>query len=81
MSEGRTPFLVGYDYGNGGLWCFVSARSEAEITARYPELLVVHERPRWMSQADYDRLLTEQQDIDGEPEGVLAAVVKTRARG
>jgi hypothetical protein len=82
MSEPKHPFLVGYDYGMGGLWGVINARSAAEIIAKYPELVVVQERPKWMTIEGYDDLLErEQHDIDEpQPWGILEAVLADRKR-
>jgi hypothetical protein len=74
----KTNFLVAYNYGTGGLWCVISARSAEEILAKYPELSVVETRPLWMKD-DYFRKISAPDrliDIDGEPTGwLLTAVV------
>lgn len=82
MSElAKHPFLVCYDYGMGGLWALVDARSEDEILERYPELTVFYERPKWMGDLEFDRILTtERHDIDGQPYGVLNVLLADRNR-
>ena len=40
-------FLVCYDYGMGGVWLYVEARSAAEIVEQYPALTVFEEPPAW----------------------------------
>lgn len=75
----KKSILVCYDYGMGGLWAFIDARSESEILERYPELTVVHERPQWMSDQDVDNILsTEHHDLDGQPFGVLNVLLSDR---
>ena len=49
----ENEFLVCYDYGMGGLWGILIAESAAAITAEYPELVLVHERPTWMTDERY----------------------------
>lgn len=81
MSDEKQTFLVCYDYGMGGLWGVFSARSESEILDRYPELIVAHVRPKWMSEEDYEGLLArELHDIDGAPWGILNAVLADREK-
>jgi hypothetical protein len=82
MSESKHPFLVGYDYGMGGLWGVINARSVAEITAKYPELSIVQRRPKWMTIERYGDLLErEQHDIDEpQPWGILVAVLADRQK-
>ena len=69
MSD-KKPFLVVYDYGMGGIWCVVNARSAGEIRSKYPDLKVVPHRPQWMTDEHYPR--PEMRfDID-DPRGWLA---------
>lgn len=81
MTGEKQPYLVVYDYGMGGLWGVMLARSEEEIARLYPELVVVHDRPRWMSDERYARICERQYDIDGAPRGMLKAVLSDRHRG
>jgi len=37
----KREFLIGYDYGMGGLWGIMIAASRAEILGVYPELHVL----------------------------------------
>jgi hypothetical protein len=64
MSE-KQRYLVVYDYGQGGVWAFVWARSTAEIESTFRDLKVVEDTPSWLIG---DTLLkTEQRmtfDID-----------------
>lgn len=74
-------FLIAYDYGMGGVWAMMRARSADEITARYPTVVVVERRPDWMTEAYYARLVDEAYDIDVAPTGwLLAAVHEEQAR-
>lgn len=82
MTAEKRLFLVAYDYGTGGLWGAMLAWSEEEIAREYPELTIVHERPRWMSDDDYTRICDQElHDIDGAPWGILDAVLADRERG
>lgn len=82
MAESQTgEFLVAYDYGMGGLWAVVIAPSAEAITARYPEVKVVSERPHWMSEADYARKRSEPLWLDEDvPSGLFRAVVADRSK-
>ena len=80
MSDAKSEFLIAYDYGTGGLWGVMLARSAEEITTTFPELVVVHDRPRWMSEEDYDHLVEDLYDIDGAPRGLLNALLADRRR-
>jgi hypothetical protein len=51
-----TEFLVVYDYGTGGVWGLVEARSEAEIVSAFPELKVMHERPQWLTTEQEEKI-------------------------
>ena len=47
----KQRYLVVHDYGMGGAWGVMAARSEEEILQKYPQLEVVEVRPGWMSEA------------------------------
>jgi hypothetical protein len=82
MSDQKRPFLVAYDYGMGGLWGVMLAHDEQEIAERYPELIVVHERPPWMTdELHRDIWEGSRYDVDGPVTGMLEAVVADRERG
>lgn len=81
MSASKQPFLICYDYGTGGLWGIMLARSEEEILKQYPELLVIYDRPKWMDDDLFEQIKeVETHDIDGVPWGMLNAVVADRRR-
>jgi hypothetical protein len=81
LENAKQLFLVAYDYGMGGLWGVMRARSEQEIAARYPELAVAHERPAWMSDERFEQLCEqESHDVDGAPWGILNAVLADRGK-
>ena len=68
----QTTFLVVDDYGTGGIWMYIHARSADEITDRFPGLTVFTEWRSWMTP---DRLVPlvwnlEAYDIDA-PSGYL----------
>jgi hypothetical protein len=78
MSDVKSDFLVAYDYGMGGLWGVMRARSADEITTTYPELQIASARPKWMSEGRYDDLADHPYDIDGAPWGLLDALLADR---
>ena len=81
MSAPKRPFLICYDYGGGGLWGIMFARSKEEILKEYPELLVVNDRPKWMDDDLFERIKeVETHDIDGAPWGLLNAVLADRGK-
>ena len=51
MTEPATKrrFLVVYDYGQGGVWAFVWARSQEELHEKFRDLTVVDAIPEWLS--------------------------------
>jgi hypothetical protein len=71
-------FLVCYDYGMGGLWGILVAPSEDAIRAKYPELAIVGERPKWMADEELDRFHAEPLQLDDEPTGLLLALMADR---
>jgi hypothetical protein len=77
-SDSKSPFLVAYDYGMGGLWGVMLARSADEIRTIYPELGIAGERPAWMSEETYEQLADDPYDIDGAPRGLLNALLADR---
>jgi len=81
MTDDKKLFLVAYDYGMGGLWGAMRARSEAEIRQVYPELGIAHERPAWMTEERYAQICTEEMhDIDEDaPWGILEALLADRS--
>lgn len=74
----KQPFLVAYDYGQGGVWAIVSAESASEIEGRFPELAVIAEPPKWMTPEELQAIEREATyDID-ETSGLLADIVRRR---
>jgi len=71
----KKDYLVSYDFGKAGVWVIVRARSAAEIKAKYPEFEVVKEAPGFLDRAAAANLTF---DIDEEPTGLLAEVVRER---
>jgi hypothetical protein len=54
MTAERHAFLAAYDYGTGGIWMKIVARTREEIAERYPQLTIFAEgeRPEWMSEEE-----------------------------
>src|SRR5579859_3197216 len=75
VGDSKQLYLAGYDYGMGGLWGVMLARSEEEIARIYPELVIVHGRPQWMTDELYARICEHEYDIDGAPWGMLNTVL------
>ncbi|MEI9989557.1 MAG: hypothetical protein WDM86_05925 [Rhizomicrobium sp.] len=79
MTEQKSKYLVCYDYGQGGLWAFVCAHSVAEITAKYPELLIFPEPPLFYDKSQLDMIAAQfTTDIDDEPTEWLVQLVSER---
>lgn len=76
----KRAFLVAYDYGMGGLWGVLHARSAEEILTAYPELAIADKVPSWMSADRLAELEETPYDIDGAPWGLLNAVLADRDR-
>lgn len=68
MLSDKIEHLVCYNYGRVACGGVFLARSPREITTVYPDLTVIDERPKWMTEEDYERLRDrELHDIDGAP--------------
>ena len=78
----KRPFLVIDDYGTGGIWMYLYARSADEITQHYPDLTVITDWRDWMTP---DRLIPlliavgpeNVYDID-QPHGYLKRYGESR---
>lgn len=71
-------FLVGYDYGAGGVWSGMFANSKSQILERYPELIVAVEKPDWMSQEMYKDFMDKPIDVSDSNSAFLRAVLSQR---
>lgn len=49
-------YLVCYDYGMGGLWAVIESPSGGAIIDKYPEVLIVDQRPAWLNDVEYAKL-------------------------
>ncbi len=77
----KKTYLLVYDYGMGGIWSIMTARSEEEIKLKYPELYVYEEKPSWMDDQFYEHLrLVRCYDIDDKAYGWLESFVAERDR-
>ena len=78
----KQSFLVVYDYGAGGVWAYVVARSREEIERDFPELTVVHEPPSWMTHDEQARIGKEATyDLETDRTfGLLAEILDSRGR-
>ncbi|HVA14641.1 MAG TPA: hypothetical protein VNF99_15450 [Stellaceae bacterium] len=77
----KLTFLAVYNYGQGGVWFLIIARSKDEIAAKYPELTVVDARPQWMTVKGYERIAPASCiDIDDEPHGWVQSLVEHRKK-
>jgi hypothetical protein len=84
--DDKKRYLTLYDYGTGGVWSFIYARSEEEILRKYSELQIIDERiygknlyPPDFSEEEktrFDRAST--YDIDDAPTGFLRSLIDNR---
>jgi len=51
----KRRFLAVYDYGTGGGWVYVWARSPEEIEHRFRDLKIVDAKPAWMNAEEQAR--------------------------
>jgi hypothetical protein len=56
----KKSFLLVYDYGMGGVWAIVNARSKDEIEQKYPMLKVQETRPNWMTDELYSNVASSR---------------------
>jgi hypothetical protein len=63
----KRAYLVLYEYGQGGGWAFILARSSQIIRKRFPQLKVFHEPPEWMTAAEVADI-RERMTIDPDDE-------------
>jgi hypothetical protein len=73
----KRAYLVVHDYGMGGVWSVIHARSKEEVRAKYPNLTVWDgPRPNWMTEQMYDEIAAARTfDIDEEPRGWLRVML------
>jgi len=75
----KRPFLAVDDYGMGGVWMYVDARSAEEIVNAYPELKVFEEPPTFLDEEQLKRIESELHfDVDQPPHDYLAKLVERR---
>jgi len=77
-SLSKRPILSVYDYGAGGVWVLIDARSTQEIESKYPKLKAFSDKPEWMSEEEKTKYIQQIEkakhrwDIDENPTGWLA---------
>jgi len=77
----KRPFLAVDDYGMGGIWLYIDARSAEEIERVYPELKVFPEPPEFLPPDQLERIESELHfDIDEVPRDYLADLIAARKR-
>ena len=70
MAQPKRTFLCVYDYGTGGVWALISARSKTEVNRVFPEFEVVDQRPSWLTDEEYAKLEL-RLDVDDRRPGWL----------
>ena len=68
-------FLVLYDYGTGGLWALVSAESAEEILKICPKLEIIENKPRWMTDDQYENIELKSKFDIKRPTGWLLSLI------
>ena len=77
----KHPYLAVDDYGMGGIWMCIDARSPEEIERLYPELTVFPDPPDFLSPEQLKRFEAERHfDVDELPRDYLADLVAARKR-
>ena len=71
----KREFLAVYDYGMGGIWYVISARSIEEVQSHFPFFKVFEDPPKFISKDEYFRIRNESfQDIDLSESNQLSAI-------
>jgi hypothetical protein len=84
--SGKRPILAVYDYGQGGIWLIIDARTPQEVAAKYPMLTVPESKPDWMTRTEGMDYLSQIEksgrhyDIDSPPTGWLKSLVDETAK-
>ncbi len=82
----KNEYLCVYDYGMGGIWLVMSARSPDEIEKRFPGITAYADKPEWMKQEEKTEYFSRckekgfRWDIDDEPTGWLKTYVGNQKR-
>jgi hypothetical protein len=80
MTAEKRPFIIEIDHMKAGYWGVMLARSEEEIREKWPEVNIVYDHPKWMSDDRYERYLSHPYDIDDDdPHGILNIIVRSRS--
>ena len=78
-SNPLSEFLVVYHYGTGGVWFVVRARSESDIQAVLPKVVVYPSgtRPEWMSEEELADIAAQRTyDLDRLPDSPFITALK-----
>lgn len=74
----KQKFLVVHDYGTGGIWYYILARSKEEIESKFPGFEIVEEEPAWLDEKT--KLTFECVDIDDEPKDAYLKAMMEKGR-
>ena len=72
-------YLVCFDYGTGGVWRSIIAKSESEIRIKFPELTISKDIPSWMSEAEYSSIMNDPLNPEN-PDEFLKAIIAERKK-
>jgi len=77
----KHPYLVLYDYGQGGVWAYILAESKAQIRNTFPDLVVHDEPPKWMSAEELDSIRKKMTiDIADDHSRFLSRLLRKEER-
>jgi hypothetical protein len=77
----KRPFLAVYDYGQGGVWVLLLAKSADEIATKYPELQIVDHAPPSISEEELEDIKARRTvDIDDASDQFLASLRENRSK-
>ncbi|WP_395341219.1 hypothetical protein PN836_010270 [Ningiella sp. W23] len=75
----KVKFLVAYDYDCGGIWRVIDADGKSQILEKYPELIIVDEKPHWMSDERLADLTKNAISIENSGDTFFKSLVSQRS--
>ena len=77
----KSKFLTVFDYGTGGVWTVICARTKEEITKKFPKLIVYgyDQPPAWMEKSELADIESKGvYDIDTPPNEFLSSLLNKK---